>query len=207
MRLFRAFTGSRCGKRTACFAQKLIVPDHVRVCAQARNASLFHLFSRTLYGQMDKGNLRKRKRHSFEFMRTRLLLLDVILANLQFAYFETEQDRIDCFCKQLGISKDCLAAKRAKQGEVDFTSPLHPAQLHRQLNAFRGTSLDSSEVENREKANCTRPRSGTRRERPPIGTRGASHPRGVAPASAVQLLSRMQFATSKACMVDLLNRA
>ena len=142
MRQFRAFTGSRCGKRTACFAQKLIVQDHARVCAQARNASLFHLFSRTLYGQMDKGNLRKRKRHSVEFMRARLLLLDFILANLEFAYFETEPDRIDFFCNQLDISKDCLAAKRAKQGAVYFTSLLHPAQLHRQLHAFRGTSLD-----------------------------------------------------------------
>jgi hypothetical protein len=111
MRQFRAFTGSRCGKRPACFAQKLIAQGHARVCAQARNASLFHLFSRTLYGQMDKDNLRNRKRHSFEFMRTRLVLLDFILANQEFAYFETEQDKVDFFCNQLGISKDCLPAK------------------------------------------------------------------------------------------------
>ncbi|HTS59175.1 MAG TPA: hypothetical protein VMH03_16640 [Terriglobales bacterium] len=111
MRQFRAFTGSRCGKRPNCFAQKLIQQGHARVCAQARNASLFHLFSRTLYGAMDKDNLRNRKRHSFEFMRTRLLLLDFILANPDFAYFETEQDKVDFFCSQLGISKDSLPAK------------------------------------------------------------------------------------------------
>jgi len=62
MRQFRAFSGSRCGKRPACFAQKLIGHGHARICAQARNASLFHLFSRTLYGPMDKDNLRNRKR-------------------------------------------------------------------------------------------------------------------------------------------------
>lgn len=111
MRQFRAFTGSRCGKRPAGFAQKLIEQGHARVCAQARNASLFHLFSRTLYGQMDKDYLRNRKRHSFEFMRTRLVLLDFILANQEFAYFETEQDKVDFFCNELGISKDCLPAK------------------------------------------------------------------------------------------------
>jgi len=111
MRHFRAFTGSRCGKRSGCFAQKLIARGHARVCAQARNASLFHLFSRTLYGPMDKDNLRNRKRHSFEFMSTRLLLLDFILANQEFAYFETEQDKVDFFCSQLGISKECLPAK------------------------------------------------------------------------------------------------
>jgi len=111
MRQFRAFSGSRCGKRPACFAQKLIAQGHARICAQARNASLFHLFSRTLYGPMDKDNLRNRKRHSFEFMRTRLVLLDFILANQEFAYFETEQDKVDFFCNELGISKDSLPAK------------------------------------------------------------------------------------------------
>jgi len=111
MRQFRAFTGSRCGKRPDRFAQKLIGQGHARVCAQARNASLFHLFSRRLYGPMDKDNLRNRKRHSFEFMRTRLVLLDFILANQEFAYFESEQDKVDFFCNELGISRDCLPAK------------------------------------------------------------------------------------------------
>ena len=41
MRQFRAFTGSRCGKRPACFAQKLIEKGHARVCAQVRTAALF----------------------------------------------------------------------------------------------------------------------------------------------------------------------
>jgi hypothetical protein len=64
-----------------------------------------------IYGQMDKDNLRNRKRHSLEFMRTRLVLLDFILANQEFAYFETEQDKVNFFCNELGISKDCLPAK------------------------------------------------------------------------------------------------
>src|SRR3974390_1219363 len=105
MRQFRAFTSSRCGKRPDSFAHKLIAQGHARVCARARNASLFHLFSRTLYGQMDKDNLRNRKRHSFEFMRTRLVLLDFILANQGFGYFETEQDKVNFFCNELGILK------------------------------------------------------------------------------------------------------
>lgn len=108
---FRAFTGSRCGKRPTAFAQKLIANEHGRVCGQARTASLFHLFSRQVYGPMDKDNLRNRRRHSFEFMRTRLVLLDFILANQEFGYFETEQEKVDFFCRDLSISKDCLPAK------------------------------------------------------------------------------------------------
>lgn len=111
LRQFRSFTGSRCGKRPTSFAQKLIGQGHARVCGQARRAALFHLFSRTVYGQMDKENLRNRKRHSFDFMRTRLTLLDFVLANQEFAYFETEADKVKYFCNEMGISREFLPAK------------------------------------------------------------------------------------------------
>lgn len=114
---FRAFTGSRCGKRPSAFAQKLIEQGHGRICGQARTASLFHLFSRKVYGPMDKDNLRNRRRHSSEFMRTRLVLLDFIMVNQELNYFESEQDKVDFFCGELGISKDCLPA-RVYEGTV-----------------------------------------------------------------------------------------
>src|SRR3974390_2192178 len=65
LRQFRAFTGSHAGKRPTSFAQKLLDKGHARVCAQVRTAALFHLFSRKVYGEMHKDNLRNRKRHSF----------------------------------------------------------------------------------------------------------------------------------------------
>jgi|SRR5271167_1141117 len=108
---FRAFTGSSYGKRPTSFAQKLITQGHATARAHLRGGSIFHLFSRTVYSQMDKDNLRNRKRHSFDFMRSRLVLLDFILANQDLTYFETEQDKVSFFCSQLGISQDCLPAK------------------------------------------------------------------------------------------------
>jgi len=107
---FRAFTGASYGKRPTSFAEKLIEQGHTRICGQARRGSLFHLFSRTVYGQMDKDNLRNRKRHSLGFMRTRLVLLDFVLANQDLAYFETEQEKVNFFCQELGISKEYLPA-------------------------------------------------------------------------------------------------
>jgi hypothetical protein len=76
-----------------------------------RRGSIFHLFSHPIYGQIDKDNLRNRKRHSFDFMRSRLVLLDFILANQDLQYFETEQDKVRYFCDELGVSKDSLPAK------------------------------------------------------------------------------------------------
>jgi len=108
---FLVFTGSRYGKRPTSFAQKVLKQGHATVRDYMRRGSIFHLFSRTVYGQIEKDNLRNRKKHSFDFMRTRLVLLDFILANQELAYFETEQDKVSFFCSQLGVSKDFLPAK------------------------------------------------------------------------------------------------
>ena len=108
LRQFRAFTGASYGKRPTCFAEKLIEQGHARICGQARRGSLFHLFSRTVYGQMEKDNLRNRKRHSLSFMRTRLVLLDFVLANQDLAYLETEQDNVNFFRQELGVSNEYL---------------------------------------------------------------------------------------------------
>ena len=108
---FRVFTGSAYGKRPTSFAQKLLKQGHATVRDYLRRGSIYHLFSRTVYGQIEKDNLRNRKKHSFDFMRNRLVLLDFILSNQELAYFETEQDKVSFFCEQLGVSKDFLPAK------------------------------------------------------------------------------------------------
>src|SRR5713226_2177586 len=111
LRQFRSFTHATRGKRSFVFAQKLIKRGHASVRDYMGAGSVFHLFSRTVYGQMEKDNLRNRKPHSFEFIRTRLVLLDFILANQGLGYFETEQDKVNLFCEKLGVSKDFLPGK------------------------------------------------------------------------------------------------
>jgi len=108
---FRAFTGTAYGKRPTSFAEKVLKRGHATIRDYMRRGSIFHLFSRTIYGQIDKDSLRNRKRHSFEFMRSRLVLLDFVLANQDLKYFETEQDKVRFFCDELGVPKDSLPAK------------------------------------------------------------------------------------------------
>jgi len=108
---FRTFTGTSYGKRPTCFAQKLTTRGHAVARDYLRRGSIFHLFSRTVYGRIDKDNLRNRRRHSFEFIRTRLVLLDFVLANPQHEYFETEQDKVSFFCEKLAVPRDILPAK------------------------------------------------------------------------------------------------
>ena len=108
---FRAFTGTGYGKRPTSFAHKLTERGHAAARDYLRRGFVFHLFSRTVYGQIEKDNLRNRRKHSFDFIRTRLVLLDFVLANQKLAYFESEQDKVSFFCEKLRLSKDILPAR------------------------------------------------------------------------------------------------
>jgi hypothetical protein len=111
LRQFLNFTQAKRGKRSNAFAQKLLKHAHATIRDYMGAGSVFHLYSRTIYGQIEKDNLRNRRQHSFDFIRTRLVLLDFILANQHLAYFETEQDKVSFFCEKLEMSKDLLPAK------------------------------------------------------------------------------------------------
>jgi len=78
--------------------------------------SIYHLFSRTLYRHIEKGNLRNRRAHSFEFIGTRLVLLDFILANRDAEYLEIEPDKINFFCEKLNIVESFFRPRFMKAG-------------------------------------------------------------------------------------------
>jgi hypothetical protein len=111
LRQFLNFTSARRGKRSNLFARKVLNNGHASVRDYLGYGSIYHLFSRTLYGQIEKGNLRNRRKHSFEYIRTRLVLLDFILANLEGEYLETEQDKVTFFCEKLGVAKEFLPGR------------------------------------------------------------------------------------------------
>jgi hypothetical protein len=110
-RQFIAFTGASWGKRSHHFTDKVESHGHATWREYYDMGSVYHLFSNTLYRQIDRENLRNRRRHTTEFIRTRLLLLDFVLANQDHEYFETEHDKVHFFCDELAIPKRALPAK------------------------------------------------------------------------------------------------
>jgi hypothetical protein len=110
-RQFVAFTETSWGKRYQSFTGKVERCGHATWREYLDLGGVYHLFSKTLYRLIERENLRNRRRHSTEFIRTRLLLLDFIIANPQHEYLETEQDKVRFFCDQLGIPKKALPAK------------------------------------------------------------------------------------------------
>ena len=122
MRQFNTFTGVSRGKRSMAFAQKLLKHAHATVRDYMGTGSVFHLFSRLVYGPIDKDNVRNRRRHSFDYIRTRLVQMDFILENPGHDFLETENDKVNLFCESLGVPKDVLPAKVYEGGPGSHTT-------------------------------------------------------------------------------------
>jgi len=111
-RQYVASNGLAWGKRVQRLTDKLESRGHVTWREYQDMGGVYHLFSKTLYRQIEKTDLRNRRRHSTEYIRTRLLLLDFILENPQHEYFESETDKLGYFCSERAIPKDVLPVKR-----------------------------------------------------------------------------------------------
>jgi len=109
---FVRFIHGKPGKRSLTFVRKLLKkgPASTRPCL--RNGKVYHLFARNLYEAIGKDNVRFRRKHSLEYIRTRLAGLDFILGKLDYTFLETEQEKVRYFTEQLGIDKKYLPAKR-----------------------------------------------------------------------------------------------
>ncbi|PYU01278.1 MAG: hypothetical protein DMG38_04475 [Acidobacteria bacterium] len=110
-RQFAAFDAPSQEKGSPPFTERLKKRGHATWREYQNVGGVYHLSSRTIYRLIDRENLRSHFPHSSEFIRTRLLLLDFILAHTQHDYLETEQDKVRFFSDQLGIPKKLLPTR------------------------------------------------------------------------------------------------
>jgi hypothetical protein len=110
-RQFLAFTASHWGKRTTTFWNKLHTKKHARTECFPMSGTVYHLFSRGLYRQIDRENIRNRRQHEIEYIQRRIGMLDFVLLNQGYQYLETEPDKVRFFCGTLNIQKHYLPAK------------------------------------------------------------------------------------------------
>jgi len=111
LRHFNAFAGVQYGKRCTVFARKLLKHAHATMRDYMGTGSVFHLFSRRVYGLIDKDNVGYRRQHSFDYIRTRLVQLDFLLENPGYDFLESENDKIQLFCESLAVPRIVLPAK------------------------------------------------------------------------------------------------
>jgi hypothetical protein len=111
-REYLAFTGAKSGEKSMAFTQKVLGKGHATARLLLRNGRVYHLFSRLVYRAIGRENLRNRREHSAEHIRTKLAVLDFVLAHLDYRYLESETEKIDYFCRKLSISRALLPSKR-----------------------------------------------------------------------------------------------
>src|SRR5260370_39866096 len=113
-RQYLAFTGAKSGEKSMALTQKVLGKGHAAARLLLRNGRVYHLFSGLLYRDIGRENLRNRREHSVEHIRTKLAVLDFVLAHLDYRYLETETEKVDYFCRKLSISQTLLPSKRYK---------------------------------------------------------------------------------------------
>jgi len=109
---FVRFTGGKPGKRSLSFVRKLLEKGHASARPCLRNGKVYHVFTRNLYEAIGKDNVRFRRKHSLEYVRTRLAAFDFILGRRDCRFLETEAQKLQFFTEQLCIDKKYLPAKR-----------------------------------------------------------------------------------------------
>jgi hypothetical protein len=110
-RQFLGFTRAYWGKRTTLFWTKLQASQLAHIYRFAQGGTVYHLYSRVLYRQIGHENLRNRREHEFEYVRTRIAMLDFVLGDLENRYLETERDKVAYFCAELNVPAHALPSK------------------------------------------------------------------------------------------------
>ncbi len=80
-RQFLAFTCGHWGKRTTTFWGKLHTKKHARTEYFPKSGKVYHVFSRRLYRQIGRENLRNRREHEIEYIQRRIGILDFVLSH------------------------------------------------------------------------------------------------------------------------------
>ena len=110
-RQFLAFANAHWGERTTSFWNKLHTKKHARTECFPKSGTVYHLFSRRLYRQIDRENIRNRREHEIEFIQRRIGMLDFVLLNQGHQYLETEPEKVRYFSNELKVPNHFLPSK------------------------------------------------------------------------------------------------
>jgi len=122
-RQFKSFLGTESGSASHAFVQRLLAQKHATYRAYRSGGRVYHVFARKVYQAMERENLRTRKKHELEYVKTRLAALDFVLAHLQHRYLETEAEKVAFFSKEYKLGTETLPVKQYRaRKSADVTS-------------------------------------------------------------------------------------
>ena len=110
-RQFLAFSGTKPGKHSQKFLEKLLTSEHATYHTYPSGGRVYHIFSRKVYKAIGRDDLRTRRKHQLEYIKTRIVVLDFVLSNLDCEYLETEAEKVPFFESRFNLSGDVLPSK------------------------------------------------------------------------------------------------
>lgn len=110
-RQFKSFAQTESGSVSHAFIRKLLERKHATYHAYRSGGRVYHLFARKVYQAIERENLRTRKKHELEYVKTRLVALDFVLAHPRHSYLETEADKVAFFEQEHKVGREALPVK------------------------------------------------------------------------------------------------
>jgi hypothetical protein len=122
-RQYLQFAGISSGKNATRFLTRLTETGHCRAFPLAGRIAVYHLDSKVIYRAVGHPDLRFRRPHGLDYVKTKLLSLDFVLRNPQNKFLATEQEKVDYFTHQHRIPCFDLPAKvyRSTTGKTETT--------------------------------------------------------------------------------------
>jgi hypothetical protein len=108
---FLRFARVEKGGAASRFTEKILRFRHGRTARYGYHTLIYNLYSRLIYGTINKDNLRNRRRLSNDLIRTRLLILDFVLGHLEHQYLETDSDKVAYFHRTLRVPLPMLPGR------------------------------------------------------------------------------------------------
>jgi hypothetical protein len=111
-RQFKLFAQTESGSVSHAFIRKLLDRKHASYHAYRSGGRVYHVFARKVYQAIERENLRTRKKHELEYVKTRLVTLDFVLGHAEHRYLETEAEKVMFFEKDWNVSIETLPVKQ-----------------------------------------------------------------------------------------------
>jgi hypothetical protein len=148
---FKSFMRTESASVSHGFIRKLLERKHVRYRGYRSGERVYHLFARKVYQAIERENLRTRKKHELEYVKTRLVTLDFVLAHPQHRYLETEGEKVRFFETECNIDRAALPVKLYRARKSAAVTPRHfvdrfPLFVSGDSGALAFTYVDSGSV-------------------------------------------------------------
>ena len=93
------------GRPVHAFIERASERQHLKEIALQNNGRVYQLSFKPIYESIQKENIRNRRSHSLEFIKTRLAMLDFVLEHLDDDYLEGEPDKLRYFEEHLHMDR------------------------------------------------------------------------------------------------------